>query len=197
MEQTKKIIIDQLKAGEERAYRFLFDRYFALMCYVAEGYVGDGFLAETIVSDVILHLWENRTSLKIESSLRNYLARSVRNRCLDYLKAEGRRHEQTMSQQSIMFSPVTRYLQSDDHPLGKLVMEDLEEVIKQAIAKLPDSCRHIFELSRFEGKSNDDIAQELGISVITVRYHLRHALSLLKESLGKYLIGIIFLHMFG
>ena len=82
------MIIEQLKAGKERAYKFLYDRHYQILCHVAAQYVRDDFLAETIVGDVIFHLWEIREQLEIRTSIRSYLMQSVKNRCLDYLKSQ-------------------------------------------------------------------------------------------------------------
>ena len=68
---------------------------------------------------------------------------------------------------------------------------ELEERIRQAIDRLPSQCRQVFKMSRFEGKHNPEIAEQLGISVNTVKYHLRYALSFLRKDLQKYLLLII------
>ena len=57
-EHTETLIVEQLKTGNEDAYQYIYDRHYALLCHVANGYVKDQFLAETIVGDTIFHLWE-------------------------------------------------------------------------------------------------------------------------------------------
>lgn len=188
MDSTEKFMVELLKEGDERAYRYLYDRHYPILCHVAAQYVGDDFLAGTIVSDVIFHLWEIRERLSIESSLRSFLVQSVRNRCLDYLRSQQVEREQSVpGAGGIEALPVVRYLKSDDSPLGKLLEEELEERVHAAIRQLPEECRKVFRLSRFEGKRNEEIAQELGISVNTVKYHIKRALALLHEDLREYL----------
>ena len=85
MENTETLIVEQLKAGNENAYRYLYDHHYALLCHVANGYLKDQFLSETIVGDTIFHLWEIRETLDISVSIRSYLLRAVRNRCINYL----------------------------------------------------------------------------------------------------------------
>ena len=58
MEITERIIIEQLKQGNEEAYKYLYRHHYALLCHIAREYVGDDFLAETLVGDVVFHLWE-------------------------------------------------------------------------------------------------------------------------------------------
>lgn len=93
MELTERIIIEQLKRGNEEAYKHLYRHHYALLCHVAREYVGDDFLAETLVGDVIFHLWEVRATLEIQVSLRSYLVRAVRNHCMDYLASKKERIE--------------------------------------------------------------------------------------------------------
>lgn len=195
MEQTESLIIQLLKEGQERAYKFLYDQHYQILCHVAAQYVKDDFLAETIVGDVIFHIWEIRESLIISSSIRNYLMTCVKNRCLDYLNSQYNQKEMMMSSSGLQDFPVINYIKGDDYPLGKLLDKELEGEIMKAISRLPDECRRVFQLSRFEEKKYDEIASELGVSVNTVKYHIKRALALLHEDLGKYLAGAILLLM--
>lgn len=196
MEHTETLIVEQLKTGNEDAYQYIYDRHYALLCHIANGYVKDQFLAETIVGDTIFHLWEIRETLEISVSLRSYLSRAVRNRCINYLNSEWERREISFS--SLMPDEITddRITVSDLHPLGTLLERELEEEIYKAIDKLPNECRRVFDKSRFEGKSYEEISQELGISVNTVKYHIKNALASLQTNLSKYLITL-FLFFFG
>ena len=187
MEQTEQLIIEQLKTGSERAYKFLYDQHYQILCHFASQYVKDDFLAETIVGDVIFHIWEIRESLEITTNIRSYLMTSVRNRCLDFLKSQYNQKEQVMSSPGLQDFPVLNYIKGDDYPLGRLLEKELEGEIMKAISRLPEECRRVFRLSRFEEKKYNEIADELGISVNTVKYHIKHALALLHEDLGKYL----------
>ena len=203
MEQTESLIVKQLKDGQERAYKYLYDRHYQVLCYVAAQYVKDDFLAETIVGDVIFHLWEVRETVTITTSLRSYLMTSVRHRCMDYLKSQHSQHEVPVSTtlnsqfsarpEGALSSERTLNYQlstinfSDDSPLGRLLEQELEGEVMKSIGRLPEDCRRVFRMSRFEEKKYDEIAHELQISVNTVKYHIKHALALLHEDLRKYL----------
>lgn len=187
MEQTESLIISQLKEGKERAYKYLYDHHYQVLCYMAAQYVKDDFLAETIVGDVIFHLWEIRETVEITTSLRSYLMSSVRHRCMDYLKSQYNQREVAMSASGLQDFPVLGYVKDDEYPLGRLLEQELEGEIMKAIGRLPEECRRVFRMSRFEDKKYEDIARELQISVNTVKYHIKHALALLHEDLGKYL----------
>lgn len=192
MERTEELIIQQLVEGNEKAYRHLYEKHYAVLCHIANQYVKDDFLAETIVSDVIFHLWEVRATLQITASLRSYLAKSVRHRCLDYLKSQQFQKEKGFGEVGISQLPVIQYINHDDYPLGKLLEKELEEQIISAVERLPNECKRVFRLSRFEGERNEEIAAELGISINTVKYHIKHALALLHSDLQKYLMILFF-----
>ena len=196
MEHTETLIVEQLKTGNEDAYQYIYDRHYALLCHVANGYVKDQFLAETIVGDTIFHLWEIRETLEISVSIRSYLLRAVRNRCINYLNSEWEKREISFS--CLMPDEISDYniMVSDSHPLGTLLERELEEEIYKDIDKLPNECRRVFDKSRFEGKSYEEISQELGISVNTVKYHIKNALASLQTNLSKYLITLL-LFFFG
>ena len=193
MENTELFIIEGLKQGKEEAYRYLYEHHYVALCHVAKGYVGDEALAEHLVGDVIFHLWEVRETLDIRISLRSYLVRAVRNRCLDYLDSRKQKHEITFSELEDGDSLGERYILADDYPLGILLEKEFEHKIRQAIGRLPEECRRVFLKSRFEEKKYEEIACELGISVNTVKYHIKNALSLLYKELGKYLLPCLIL----
>ena len=186
MDQTESLIVKQLKDGQEGAYKYLYDRHYQVLCYVAAQYVKDDFLAETIVGDVIFHLWEIRETLSITTSLRSYLMTSVRHRCMDILKSQQNLREVPVST-TVNSQFLTLNYPNDDYPLGRLLEQELEGEVMKSINRLPEDCRRVFSMSRFDEKKYEEIAHELQISVNTVKYHIKHALALLHEDLGKYL----------
>lgn len=187
MDVKERLIVQKLQNGEQDAYRYLYDRHYVVLCQFANELVRDPFLAETIVGDVIFHLWEIRGTLDINSSLRAYLMRAVRNRCYNHLLSEKEKKEVRFS----MIEPETwgreAMIQSDEHPLGKLLEHELEKEIIKSINSLGDECKRVFRKSRFEHKKNEEIATELGISVNTVKYHIKNALTRLHQDLKKYM----------
>lgn len=196
MEHTETLIVEQLKLGNEDAYQYIYDHHYALLCHVANGYVKEQFLAETIVGDTIFHVWEIRETLEISVSIRSYLLRAVRNRCINYLNSEREKREIAFS--ALLPDEIAddKIILPDSHPLGTLLERELEEEIYKAIEKLPDECRRVFDKSRFEGKSYEQISEDLGISINTVKYHIKNALASLQKNLSKYLIAL-FLFFFG
>lgn len=188
---SEKSLIEQLQLGNERAYQYLFDHHYPILCHLANRYIRDSFMAESIVDDCIFHLWEKREILQINKSIRQYLSASVRNRCLDYLNSQYKQKTVVLSQTPHAETAALGTFFSETNPLGKLLEKELEEKIMAAIDQLPEVCQQVFRLSRFENKSYEEIAQQLGISVNTVKYHIKRALALLHSDLSQYLITVL------
>ena len=187
MKVDEQIIIRLLKNGSSDAYKYLYEHYYAFLCTIAFEYLGDSSMSEVLVDDLIMHLWEKRETLDISTSLRNYLIRAIRNRSINYLQLEQQRREVTFSSMSKDDSEFVESSEIGDYPLAVLLENELEEKIMQAIECLPDDCRRVFKMSRFENKSYEQIAEESNISVNTVKYHIKKALLLLKDALKDYL----------
>ncbi|MDR1585634.1 MAG: RNA polymerase sigma-70 factor [Prevotellaceae bacterium] len=187
MNHSDKEIITQLKRGEEKAYRYLFDAHYPLLCRIAAEFLKDDFLAETIVGDVIFHLWEKRDTIEIHISIRAYLVRAVRNRCINYLQQEYVRKETSLSSVAGLLDSDTGFAVSDSYPPAMLLEKELEEKISESIESLPEECRAVFKMSRFEDMTYQEIAEKRAISVNTVKYHIKNALAKLSADLGKYL----------
>lgn len=191
MENIEKKLIEQLKQGDEQSYKYIYDHYYAFLCYIADSYVKDHFTAETIVGDTVFHLWEIRDSLDITFSLRAYLSRAVRNRCLNYLASESEKHEVQLSDLVGGKMQEENILLSVDSPLDNLLNDELKDTINKSVERLPDECRTVFKKSRFEEKKHAEIAQELGISINTVKYHIKNALSALQADFEKYILVLL------
>lgn len=191
MDVRERLIVQKLRNGEQDAYRYVYDRHYVVLCQFANELVEDPFLAETIVGDVIFHLWEIRETLDINSSLRAYLMRAVRNRCYNHIASEKEKKEVRFSKIESETQGWDALMPSDEQPLGILLEKELETEIIKSINRLGEECKRVFKKSRFEHKKNEEIATELGISVNTVKYHIKNALARLHQDLGKYLVLLI------
>ena len=181
MDPNEEILLARLKEGDNAAYKYLFDRHYAVLCHVAFQYVRDCYLAECLVGDVIFRLWERRRTVSINSSIRSYLMACVRNRCLDYLKSRPVRTETDLGLLDDN-APAT------SSPLGILLEREMEYAINDSIEALPEKTREVFKMSRFANLKYEEIAARMGISSNTVKYHMKAALAALRESLDKYLV---------
>lgn len=190
-------LIKGLKDGDERAYKALYDAHYEALCLVAVEFVKDYYIAETLVNDLIFSLWENRKVLEIRQSLRAYLVRGVRNRCLNYLEHSQRKEEvyRALHKEYDQFFSVYKLHKED--PFCQLLEKELDEQIQNAIGRLPVVTRTIFLASRHNGLTYEEIARQQGLSVDSIKYHIKSALSKLKEELQDYLLCILlFFHSF-
>lgn len=149
-----------MKLGDENAWQYIYDHHYALLCHIANGYVRDRFLAETIVGDTIFHIWEIRETLEISISIRSYLLKAVRNRCINYLNLEREKREFSFS--ALMPDEISdeKIILTDSHPLGMLLERELEEEIYKAIDKLPDECRRVFVKAVLRENHIEEISQD-------------------------------------
>jgi RNA polymerase sigma-70 factor (ECF subfamily) len=193
MKKVDQIIIELLKSGDEKAYKYVYDHHYILLCKIAKEFLKDDFLAETIVGDAIFHLWEVRNKIEISSSLRCYLVKMVRNRCINHLNLKYVKMEGTLPSSNSDDFWSDNYFISKDNPLGALLEEELEQEMYDSIERLPEECQVVFKKSRFEEKKYQDIADELGITVNTVKYHIKNALKRLEADLCKYMATLIIL----
>lgn len=194
MKPNETLLLQQLKEGNSTAYRHLYDNHYKILCHIASQYLHDDYMAETVVGDVIFQIWKMRDRLNVQTSLRQYLLRAVRNKCFDILKSDYANHELSLSSTDRSSLEYIGTIADESHPLGSLLENELEGVLAEAISELPEDTRRVFEMSRFENMKYNDIAQQLGISVNTVKYHIKRALAILTEKLGKYLVVALYLY---
>jgi RNA polymerase sigma-70 factor (ECF subfamily) len=189
---SEQKIVNLLRRGDEWAYRYLFDEHYDLLCRVAADYLKDVFLAETIVGDAIFHLWEIRESLEIHTSLRSYLLRAVRNRCLNFLEQQYVEREISLSKIGDKFFD-ENILTTENYPLSHLLEKELETEIKKSLHEMSNETQAVFRMSRFAGMTYQQIADKQSVSVNTVKYHLKTALAKLRHDLRHYLEIILFI----
>lgn len=186
-------LVKRLNEGDHHAYKFIFDNYYALMCSIAYEYVEDYYTSQNIVEDVMLSIWEKRQQLNISTSIKSYLLTSVHNKCIDHLRSQSREAEVFSLESEIGLSSC--YI-PDQEMFEQIVLTELEEQIERIIQSMPEECKRVFLLSRYGNKSYAEIADKLNISVNTVKYHIKKALSLLREELKDYLLTVIALYLF-
>jgi RNA polymerase sigma-70 factor (ECF subfamily) len=161
-----------------------FDRvylaHYAALHRYAYTFVQDGTLAEEMVHQVFLKLLEKNGVLDIHTSLKSYLFRAVYHESLNYIKQQKVR---AGFRESALNNP----LQHTETPAAQLQYTELEKHLHTAINELPEQCRTIFQLSRYEELKYTDIAAHLGLSVKTVETQMSRALKKLRISLADYL----------
>lgn len=162
-----------VKKGDRKSFDALFKLYYKELCRYSWKFVRSKDAVEDIVQKVFIQLWTKRKHLLITESVRGYLYTSVRNESLIYLKSTEIRkiYESAYSTNS-----------TDDENTAT-VAEVFAEKVRQKMADLPEKCKEIFILSRFDGLTYDEIAAYLAISKKTVENQMIIAYKKLRESL--------------
>ncbi|ERJ58705.1 RNA polymerase sigma factor [Sphingobacterium paucimobilis] len=184
----EQALINDLQSGSKQAFEIIFHRYKGLLYVHANKLLKDQEVARDIVQDIFLNLWKDRFSISINKNLSAYLFRSVRNRVINYHLKEGKSNEFVNE-----FSTKLLYYQNDTDHLLRTNM--LNELIEKELQALPDRMRTVFNLSRKEGLSHKEIAEQLQISEQGVRSHIKNSLRILRFRLGSSYILLFFYYL--
>lgn len=159
----------------------LFKMHFKSLHAYAYTFVRDDMAAEEIVQNLFLKLWEKKADLDIHTSIKAFLYRSVYHDSLNYLKHQKVKLKYQQHQVYVMKG------QSENSASKLLQAKELEEQIKLALSRLPEGCRSIFQMSRFEDLKYREIAEKLDISIKTVENQMGKALKMLRSELVDFL----------
>lgn len=171
----------------EQAFKTHFKGLHAYACTILK----DEIMAEEMVQNVFCKLWEKSGDIKIKQTVSGYLYRAVYHESINYL-----RHQKVKATHQAH----TQYQMSNNRDTGntsgKVTMRELEEKLDKALRALPEKCRTVFQLSRFEELKYQEIADKLDISVKTVENQMGKALKLLRLNLVDFLpLLFILLHL--
>ena len=175
----------QLLKDDRNSFRNIFNEYFKPLCHLSLHYLEDNDEANEVVQAAFVKLWEIRHELNADSNLRNFLFTLVKNNCLNILK---RRQILLKHHEKIKWIEM-HYQYESLASIGGDFLEynELKEKIDISIQKLPEHCRIVFEMSRFDDLKNREIAEKLGVTQKTVEAHLTKALKILRNDLKEYL----------
>ena len=172
--------ITTLKAGEVTAFEMVFRTFYQPLCNYAYSFVQDRDAAEEIVQSTFLNVWEKGDNLVIHTGIKPYLYAMVRNASLNVIK-----HEKIKQQHAnLELAVADRSIESVTHTV---LASELETRIQLAMEKLPQQCRLVFKLSRFEELKYAEIAEHLDISIKTVENQMGKALRIMREELKDYI----------
>jgi RNA polymerase sigma-70 factor (ECF subfamily) len=176
----------KIKNGEEHSLEIVYKIAFCPLVQYACEITGQPQLAEEVVQDVFLKIWQKRSELNIIGSFKAYLFQSVHNSALNVIRQQKTRKESVnylSSEKTWQFISDTYDL--DDNLIDKIFSDETETIIEQAINELPEQCRKVFLMSRIESMKNKEIALQLGLSENTIRTHIYRALQKIAVSLKK------------
>lgn len=180
----ERFLLSAMQRGDLKAYGVLFRRYYPMLCAYATKFV-ELKDAEEIVQDVMLWLWENRETQTFETSLSQYLFKTVYHRAINLIV----RHQSQLRADTLFYENMQEMLQDTDF----YQLEELQKRIREAVDALPPTYREAFVMHRFDNKSYKEIAEILQVSQKTVDYRIQQALKQLRIMLKDYLPLILLL----
>ena len=176
---TDQELLTLLRTDGDQAMSILFNAYYSYICKAIYKILPDANLVEDIAKEVFYEFWRKRDQVKITVSLKAYLRRSARNRTLNFIRDQKIKFDE---EEKIDLTTSTSSKAQE-----KVEAEEMQQLIDQAIDSLPERCRIVFALSRFEELSYQEIADQLGISIKTVENQISKALKILRKRLKPFL----------
>jgi RNA polymerase sigma-70 factor (ECF subfamily) len=167
--QPLSTILNEIRNGNELAFRKLFDLYYQKLLHTAIYFLKSKSLAEEAISDVFFIMWKKREHIIHIENIENYLYIAVKNQCLHYI-----RRSVTESNDSFELYEI-EYISDEQDPEKKLLEKEYTESIQRAINSLPEKCREVFRLVYGEKLKHKQIAEILNISEKTVEAHVSTA----------------------
>jgi RNA polymerase sigma-70 factor (family 1) len=184
-------IVNRINKGDLDVFHFLYKEYYPSLCVYAKSFTKSNEISEEVVQDIFIRLWEQRGHLDIHTSFKAYLFVSVRNSCLNHLK-----HLQVVNKFNEHYTRLLQDAQdlfavSEESGDSLLIARELQEKVDQEIKLLPEQCRRIFIMSRFDCLKHQEIADKLDVTINTVHRQTSIALEKLRLALKNYLALII------
>lgn len=171
---TDEELLAGIRNADHDVFTTLYSRHFQGLSLAALKYVKDVSIAEEIVQDIFLKLWETPADILNARSLKAYLYRAVINHSINYVNRQKNieQHHQRMAEEL-----------GHDHIENIIEDHALKEMLYQEIEKLPVQCRKVFKMSRFQNLKYREIAEQLNLSEKTVENHIVNALKTLRAKL--------------
>jgi len=166
MNHEDAVLIAAIKQRNRLVFEEFYKKYYKQLFAIAFRYTGQAQIAEEIVHDVFINIWSKAEGLNIHQSMKNYLFRSVVNSSINFLKKEKIDAKKKLSYSKVQDDGI--YEQEDDQE------EELFNRLEEALNLLPEKCRKVMYLSRYSRLKQKDIADQMNISIKTVKNHLTY-----------------------
>jgi len=171
---------------DQAAFESLFRSEFKGLCFFAQKYVKDLETAREIVQDAFISLWEKRETIDVSRPVKSYLTTIIHHKCHNHLRDNRKFNREILQIENLL--ELSEVVLSD-----MLVEKELEGRIVKAIEELPEKCREIFLLSRYENLKYQEIADKLQLSPKTVEAQMSKALQHMRFRLAEYLLLFLLL----
>lgn len=172
-------IIELFEKDKEAGINAMFTQYYNYLCHAVYKILNDQVQVEDVVQEVFYEFWKKKEDITINISLKAYLRRSSVNKALNFIRDRKIKFDDEEKIDEVKFSDKTNAQSSMEYL-------ELEEYVTKAIDSLPEKCRIIFSMSRFEELTYKEIASKLEISTKTVENQISKALKLLRAQIKPY-----------
>lgn len=179
---TDAELLARLKHGDVDAFTEIHSRYYALLYRHALHKLDDSAEVQDILQELFSFLWDNRETIQFTTGLPAYLYAAVRNRIINAYRRNKQKYDYADALAVVMYSNTAEA----DHNIR---LKQLTQLIEAEVGKLPAQMRLVFEMSRKQNLSHQQIANELDISVLTVRKQVQNSLKILRVKLSTYLFS--------
>ncbi|AIM35253.1 hypothetical protein KO02_00145 [Sphingobacterium sp. ML3W] len=163
--------------GNDSVYKSIFDYYYPKLFPSCLKSVKQGEDCEEIVMNILLNIWQHRKKLLQVEEFERYIFTVLRNQVADY-------HRKNILETKDIETVPLDQLGSIDHP--ELSFKELQGIYMEAVNKLPEKRREVFLMSREQGLTHQQIAQENNISVNTVNNHIKSAMKIIRDDMSEY-----------
>lgn len=179
MDNEKNIsdLVNDIKNGDQAAFKLIHEIYYKKLVAFINVYTKNSFETEDIIQDSFLKLWNSRKQLDASSSINSYLYKTAYNTYIDKYRKEKR--EQNMLD-AWKYKRLMENMDEDDETNMKRI-----EKLKKSIEKLPNRCKEVFILCKYQNMSHADIAEQLNISPKTVQAQMCKAYLFIREEFKK------------
>jgi RNA polymerase sigma-70 factor (family 1) len=169
-----KSLVISIKNDSENAFKLLYERYNRKLYFYSLKYLGDIEEAEELVQSVFISIWEHRKLLDESMPIRNYVYRCAVNYIYNYLRKKAIRSR-------FIENELQKGELQSDQTFEQIYLDDLKRTISSIVETMPSQQQKIFNLSRFEGLTHEEIAKNLDLSVRTVENQIYRALKIIKS----------------
>jgi RNA polymerase sigma-70 factor (ECF subfamily) len=180
-------LLQQMANDNRQAFTILYRRYWEDLFISAAKALRSKEEAADVVQDVFLSLWNRRNEVNIQGSPAAYLHTSVRYKCIHYIEKNIIRRDYLLQLCEVEISNASTNAEIN------LQLKEMQEAVINTIAKMPPKMQEVYKLSRQEHLSHKEIAENMSISVETVKKHIQHALHLIRTNLPSRTISFLIL----
>lgn len=188
VQEQDRLLLEQLKAGDERAFAVFYDRYRKYLMVAAVSLLEDEMEAQDVVQDFFIDFWRKQLFNKIDplynkgdgGPIKGYIHRIIYNRCLDKIsQRKSRQHRIEVMPSPDMSCPPENRIENREW------QQQMGMALQSAISKVPPLSARVFQLSYIEHKSRNEIATIMGVSPHTVKNQLLRAVKILRTQLKR------------